>query len=65
MAGYTAAIRKQRGPWEHRVVGETLREVKRNLAKAAGLPVRTADSLAIGKSLVGVGVWHQAKIEPK
>lgn len=61
---YKATVRKFKGPWELGVHGESLREVKRNLAKATGLPVRTADSLPVGKSLIpNGGIWYQAKIE--
>lgn len=63
---YTAAVRKLKGPWQERVEGKSLREVKRNLAKATGIPVRVADTLPVGKAKIpSDGVWYQSKIEVK
>lgn len=60
---YTAAVRKAKGPWEHRSQGSTAREAKRNLAKRLGLPVRMVDGLPLGKTkLTTTQAWAEVEV---
>lgn len=64
--GYSAAVRRSRGPWQERVQGTSAREVKRRLAKKLGLPLRWGDALPLGRTRLGgeaAGGWDEVVVE--